>query len=411
MTVVAEWYQRLWPRVQEHLHYAYERCPAVREQFAQAAVVPADIRSMTDLVRLPVLRKDELVRRQRQDPPFGGLLAVPPAELTHVFVSPGPIYDPAAGESFYTGEWARELLRSFGLKKGDFALNTYAYHLVPAGLGLDEFLVSVGLTVVPGGVGNTDVQVQVLRDLPIALYCGTPSFLLTLLKRAEELGIDPRRELSLRAAFLGAEMLPSSLRRELESYGIAPIETYGTADVGVIAVECPAHQGLHLSEEMLVEIVEGESGRTLPPGETGEVVVTTFNRIYPLVRFGTGDATYLIGEPCSCGRATPRIPRILGRVGEAVKVRGMFLHPHQVREGLANVPGLARYQAVVGRREHRDELVLRIEPTPGVEPPPLDEVQSRLQSLWRVRVDRIDVLAPGTLPADARVLVDERAWD
>src|SRR5579875_335881 len=411
MSVVAAWYQRIVPRLQEQIQYAYERGPAVRERLDGVGFSPADLHAVADLERVPVLPKEELVRRQRQEPPFGGFLAIPLAELKHVFVSPGPLYDPAGAESFHTGEWARELLRSFGLKQGDFALNTYAYHLVPAGLGLDEFLVSVGLTVVPGGVGNTDVQVQTLRDLPIALYCGTPSFLMTLLKRAEEMGIDPRRDLSLRAAFLGAEMLPPSLRREMEGYGITPIETYGTADVGVIAVECPAHQGLHLSEEMVVEIVDGGSGRQVPPGETGEVVVTTFNRVYPLVRFGTGDATYLIDEPCPCGRATPRIPRILGRVGEAVKVRGMFLHPHQVREGLANVPGLARYQAVVGRHEHRDELVLRIELAPGAEPPRVEELQSRLQSLWRVRVDRIDVLAPGTLPADARVLVDERAWE
>ncbi len=411
MGVVQSWYEGLAPRLREHIAYAYERAPAVRRKMDAAGVHPEQVQSVADLERIPITRKDELASLQREEPPFGGFLGVAPGGLRHVFVSPGPIYDPAGEESFYTGDWARELLRSFGLGPGDLALNTYSYHLVPAGMGLDEFLCSIGLTVVPGGVGNTDVQVQVLRDLGIGLYCGTPSFLMTLLRRAEEMGLDPRRDLRLRAAFLGAEMLPASLRRELEGYGIVPIETYGTADLGLMAVECPAHQGLHLSGDMVIEVVEPGSGRQLPPGETGELVATTFNRVYPLVRFGTGDASYLIDEPCPCGRASPRIPRILGRVGEAVKVRGMFLHPHQVREALEGVAGLARYQAAVGRKEHRDELVLRLELAPGAPPPDLESLQARLQSLWRVRVDRVEVLAPGSLPEDARVLVDERSWE
>mgnify|MGYP000138543773 FL=1 len=411
MGVVPSWHERLAPRLREHIAYAYERAPAVRRKMDAAGLRPEQVQSVADLERIPVTSKEELTRLQREEPPFGGFLAVAPTELGHVFVSPGPIYDPAAAESFYTGDWARELVRSFGLGPGDLALNTYSYHLVPAGLGLDEFLRSIGLTVVPGGVGNTDVQVQALRDLGVSVYCGTPSFLMTLLRRAEEMGLDPRRDLRLRAALLGAEMLPASLRRELEGYGIAPIETYGTADLGLIAVECPAHQGLHLSEEMVIEVVEPGSGRQLPPGQTGEVVATTFNRVYPLVRFGTGDASYLIDDPCRCGRPTPRIPRILGRVGEAVKVRGMFLHPHQVREALEGVAGLARYQAAVGRHEHRDELVLRLELAAGADPPDLESLQARLQSLWRVRVDRVEVLSPGSLPEDARVLVDERSWE
>jgi phenylacetate-CoA ligase len=411
MAVVQGWYQRLAPRLREHIAYAYERAPAVRRKMDEAGVRPEQVRSVADLEAIPLTRKEELAQLQRQEPPFGGFLAVAPGELGHVFVSPGPIYDPAGSESFYTGDWARELLRSFGLGPGELALNTYSYHLVPAGLGLDEFLCSLGLTVVPGGVGNTDVQVQALKDLGIGLYCGTPSFLMTLLRRAEEMGLEPRRDLRLWAALLGAEMLPASLRQELVGYGITPIETYGTADLGLVAVECPAHQGLHLSEEMVIEVVEPGSGRGLPPGETGEVVATTFNRVYPLLRFATGDASYLIDDPCPCGRPSPRIPRILGRVGEAVKVRGMFLHPHQVREGLEGLAGLLRYQAAVGRQQHRDELVLRLELAPDAPPPDLAALQSRLQSLWRVRVDRVEVLSPGSLPQDARVLVDERSWE
>jgi phenylacetate-CoA ligase len=412
MGVVQAWYQRLAPRLREHLAYAYAHAPAVRRTLDGAGVRPEQVHSVADLERIPLTPKEHLVRLQREEPPFGGFLAVAPGRLRHIFVSPGPIYDPGGDESFFTGEWARELARSFGLGPGDVALNSYAYHLVPAGLGLDEFLGSLGITVVPGGVGNTDVQVQVLKDLGVTLFCGTPSFLMTLLRRAEEMGLDPRRHLRLRTALLGAEMVPPSLRRELkERYGITPIETYGTADLGLVALECPAHQGLHLSGEMVVEIVEPKTGRQLPPGETGEVVATPFNPTYPLVRFATGDASFLIDDPCPCDHPSPRIPRILGRVGEAVKVRGMFLHPHQVREGLEGVAGLARYQAAVRRQEHRDELVLRLEMAPGTAPPDLTALQERLQSLWRVRVDRVEVLAPGSLPRDTKVLVDERTWE
>ncbi len=411
MGVVDGWYEALAPKIREQIAYAYEHAPAVRRKMDAAGIRPGQVRSVADLEGIPVTSKEELAQLQRADPPFGGFLAVNPGELKHIFISPGPIYDPGGQESFHTGNWARELLRSFGLGPGDVALNTYSYHLVPAGMGLDELLCSLGITVVPGGVGNTDVQVQVLRDLRVSVYCGTPSFLMTLLRRAEEMGMSPREEFSLRAAILGAEMLPSSLRKELEGYGIQPIETYGTADLGLIAIECPSHQGLHLSGEMVVEIIDPRSGKQLPPGEPGEVVATTFNRVYPLVRFGTGDASYLIDEPCPCGRPSPRIPRVLGRVGDAVKVRGMFLHPHQVREGLEGVPGVARYQAVVGRREHRDELVLRLEMVPGIQSPDLKALQERLQSLWRVRVDKVEVLPPGSLPEGGKVLVDERTWD
>src|SRR5579875_1750966 len=165
MSVVAAWYQRIVPRLQEQIQYAYERCPAVRERLDGVGFSPADLHAVADLERVPVLPKEELVRRQRQEPPFGGFLAIPLAELKHVFVSPGPLYDPAGAESFHTGEWARELLRSFGLKQGDFALNTYAYHLVPAGLGLDEFLVSVGVTVVPGRSEEHTSELQSHSDL------------------------------------------------------------------------------------------------------------------------------------------------------------------------------------------------------------------------------------------------------
>jgi phenylacetate-CoA ligase len=292
---------------------------------------------------------------------------------------------------------------------GERALNAFAYQLAPAGLALDQALRAFGLTVVPGVTGNSEVQVRALRDLGISLFCGTPGFLARLLERADELGYRPGAELRLRHAVLGAEAFPADLREELAGRGIAPIQTYGTADVGLIAAECPAGR-LHVGDDAALEIVEPGSGRRLPPGETGEVVVTPFNEVYPLLRFGTGDLAHLDEAPCPCGRPSPVLSRLAGRVGRAVKVRGMFLHPHQVDEALATVAGVARYQVAVRREGRRDELVVRLEESRGG-PVSLEDLGARAQSLWRVRPDRVETVPAGALGDDGQVLVDERPWE
>lgn len=406
------WEERVDERLRALVAFAYDAAPAVRAKLDGAGVAPVELRGVADLERLPVTTKDELVRLQAEDPPFGGFCTRPLGELAHIFVSPGPIYEPGVAGSGWFGKfgstWFGELLAAFGVARGERALNTFAYHLVPAGLALDQALRSFGLTVVPGGTGNTDTQARVLRDLGIALYCGTPSFLVRLLERAEELGFGVGKELRLRHAVLGAEAFPGALRDEVTRRGITPIQTYGTADVGVIAGECPAGE-FHLGDEAAVEIVDPASGRRLPPGETGEVVVTPFSDVYPLVRFGTGDLAFVLPEPCPCGRPSPRLSRLVGRVGGAVKVRGMFLHPHQVDEVFAALESVGRYQVVVRRQGHRDELVVRVEARGG--PPPVDELTARMQSLWRVRPDRIETVPAGVLAEGDRVLVDERPWD
>lgn len=403
------WEERVDERLRAIIHHAYTRAPAVRAKLHGAGVGPGEISGVADLERIPVTTKDELVRLQAADPPFGGFGAAPLEESGHVFVSPGPVYEPVVDRGSLGAGWVQEHLSAFGLAPGERALNAFAYHLAPAGLWLDRALRDFGLVVIPAGTGNTDIQARALRDLGIGLFCGTPSFLVVLLERAEALGYRWGSDLRLHHAVLGGDAFTPEIREEITRRGITPIQFYGTADVGIIACECP-EGSLHLGDEMALEIVDPASGHRLPSGETGEVVATPFNEIYPLVRFGTGDLAFIVDGVCACGRPSPCISRLVGRVGHALKVRGMFLHPHQVAEVLAGVPGLGRYQVVVRREGSRDELLVRLEVGEGPQPS-TDELRLRMQNLCRVRPDRVEILSPGSIPKDGAVLVDERVWD
>ena len=400
-------------RLRDHLVYAYSRAPAVRTLFDGAALDPGAVRGLADLAALPVTTKDELARRQAEDPPFGGFCAVAVEELGRVYVSPGPIYEPAG--VWDGADWIHDLLAAHGVPRRGRALISFSYHLVPAGLGLDDLLRRYGLAVVPAGVGNTDVQARLLRDLAVGVFCGTPSFLVTLLERAEELGFRWGHDLHLRFALIGAEAFTRPLRAEMDRRQIDVVQTYGTADVGLLGATCPVGDGFHLTPDAVIEIVEPETGRRLDPGEVGEVVVTPFSATYPLVRFGTGDLAALLPEPCPCGLPSPLLSRLAGRVGEAVKVRGMFLHPGQVDAAMDAVGGVSRYQVSVRRSGHRDELVVRIEVAgndgaSGGDGLP-ERVSQRAREVWRVRPDRVETVPFGTLPEGGKVLVDERPWD
>jgi phenylacetate-CoA ligase len=400
-------------RLRDHLAYAYARAPAVRELLDEAALDPGAVRGVADLASLPVTTKDELLRRQTEDPPFGGFCAVPVEELGRVYVSPGPIYEPAG--VWDGADWMQDILAAHGVPRTARALISFSYHLVPAGLGLDDMLRGYGLAVVPAGVGNTDVQARALRDLAVEVFCGTPSFLVTLIQRAEELGFRWGHDLSLRFALIGAEAFTRALRAEIGRRQVAVIETYGTADVGLLGATCPVGEGFHLTGDAVVEIVDPDSGQRLDPGEIGEVVVTPFSATYPLVRFGTGDLAALLPEPCPCGLPSPLLSRLAGRVGEAVKVRGMFLHPVQVDAALDAFDGIGRYQVAVRREGLRDELVVQIEVAAdaggnGGDGLP-EQVQQRAREIWRVRPDRVETVPFGTLPEGGKVLVDERPWD
>jgi phenylacetate-CoA ligase len=393
------------------IRHAYERAPAVRNILDSVNVKPDDIQSLSDLERIPVTKKDELLKLQREVPPFGGFLATPVQNLEKVFVSPGPIYDPQTLKR--TGAMAAEAFSVARVSKGDIVVNAFTYHMVPAGHWMDEALRSLGATVVPTGVGNTELQAKVMHDLGVTGYAGTASFLLTIIKKAEEMGYDFRKDFKLRFALVGAERLSISARMELEfNYAIQVIDSYGTAELGIIAYNCERKQGLHMTSEAMVEIADPATGRQMAPGEIGEVVVTSFDEAYPLIRLGTGDLAVHTSEPCGCERSSNRIVRIVGRVGEAVKVRGMFVHPQQLEQISAKVTDVVRYQLLVDQFQMHDTAVLKVE---LIDSSKADAVRETLISLFpqvcTVRLDRVDIVASGSIPSDAKVIVDNRKWD
>ena len=378
---------------------ASRRTAAGRMAVEAAGKPLSDLRWPEDLPQLPLLRKGDLPALQAAEPPFAGWNAVPIEALSRVFVSPGPIYDPEGRIEDYWG--FAPALHAAGFHRGDLVLNTFAYHLTPAGHMMDGALAALGCVTIPGGTGNTEVQARTARDLRIRGFIGTPSFLATLLEKME----GPS---SFAVAFVSGEMLPDRLRRDLEAQGVRVSQGYATGDVGLIAYECDERSGLHLSPRVFVEIVDPESGAPRPPGAIGEVLITHLSEIYPLLRLATGDLSALEAAPCPCGRGAPRLVRLMGRVGDAVKVRGMFVHPNEVRWAMSRVPEVARYQLVVTREGHQDRLVARVERTSGADPSAA--VAAQLRETIKLRAD-VEVLPPGTLPADAPVIVDERRWD
>ena len=395
--------------LREVVEHAYRHAPAVRERFSQAGLSPQAIQAPDDLVRLPVLRKDELPARQAASLPFGGLLGTGVAGLERIFMSPGPIYDPQPPGA---DPWRmRPSLEAAEFVAGDVVLNTFSYHLSPAGFMFDKALTAIGCVVVPAGVGNQELAIRAAKDLRVTGYAGVPSYLLALLQKAQELGLRVPGDLALTKAYVTAEMLPEALRRTLaDRYGISVAQGYGTADVGAIAHECGERAGMHLDAGIIVELLDPGSGQPVPPGEPGEVVVTLLDPSYPLLRFGTGDLSRLLPGACPCGDPAPRLAGVLGRVGEAVKVRGMFVHPRQLDEVVRPFPA-SRWQAVVTQVDGVDELRLLVEPAEGQdwEPGTQARLSEHARSELRVRI-AVEVVPPGSIAADAKRIDDRRQW-
>lgn len=398
-------------KLRELIPYAYAHAPAVKAIFDQAGISPLDIQTLSDLEKVPITSKDRLAELQQAHPPFGGFLAVPPSELKHIFLSPGPLYEPDAGESAVMDS-VRAMLDIAGFQAGEVALNAFGYHLIPTGLALDAALQEMGLTVVPAGVGNAELQVQLLHKLKISAYLGTPSWLMALLKKAEELGMQPQRDFSLNKALVSAEPLPPSLRQSLvQGYGLRVTNAYGTAELGFLAYDQEGALAMHLLETSIVQIAHPESGKSVAPGEVGEVVVTSFNRAYPLIRLGTGDLAMNIDPKPGVSRQSERAIILVGRVGDAVKVRGMFVHPNQLRFAVGQVPGVARFQAQVTRRENRDFLTLRVV-TKQAEADRAALTQALLQAVQgacRVKADEVEFV--DSLEEGAALIEDKRVWE
>jgi phenylacetate-CoA ligase len=397
--------RRVWQerRLLEVVQAAWEHAPALRGRLAAAGLKPHKL-TIESLSKLPVLREDEFQQAQRSAPPFAGWLGVGIRDTARLFRSPGPNLDPEGRDDDY---WRfAPALFAAGIRPGDIVLNTLSYHLTPAGHMMDGGLRALRCAVVPSGPGHTDVQVELLGEYPITGFIGTPSFLATVLEAAQRAGISPQ----LRHAFVIAERLPESLRQRLQQRsGIRVRQGYGTADLGSIAYECSACNGMHITRETLLELINPNTGRPSAIGEVGEVVVTALSPTYPLMRFGTGDLAFMgVGE-CTCGRTGPRLDRIVGRVGDAVKVHGMFVHPFELDGVMARYPEVARYQGVVTRAGDTDEVAVRVELAPDTAASPLvrDRLAQSVAAGLRLRA-AVEVVPTGTLAGETKKIVDLR---
>ena len=400
-------------RLSETIEHAYHHAPAVKEIFDKAGVSPAQIRTIKDLEKLPIIRKTDLIERQKVNPPYGGFLAIPPEDIDRIFISPGPLYEPIQTAAI---KWFAKSFWAAGFRKGDRVINTFTYHMSPAGILFHEALRDCGATAIPIGTGNTEIQIQTMYDLKVTGFVGTPTFLMTIIKRAEEMGYDFRRDFALKRAWFTGEMLSPSLRQAFEEdYKIATAQAYAVTEPGgAIAYECHQKSGMHLMDEYVVEIVDPETGKQLGPEQIGEIVVTPIhNKGWGLIRFGTGDMSSYTTEPCPCGRTANRLVAIVGRTGDAVKVRGMFIVAKQAEQVVLSFEPISRFQIVVRRRGQRDEMTLKIElKDKAIDREKLaDDLNKRFQSLCRVKIDKTEFVEKGTIPEEHQKIVDERTWE
>jgi phenylacetate-CoA ligase len=377
-----------------------------------AGVDAGTVTSRAALARLPVTRKGELLEQQkatRATDPFGGFSAVGWRALgkpvaRRVYQSPGPIYEP---EGHATDYWRlARALHAAGLRAGDLVHNCFSYHLTPGGLMMESGAHALGCTVFPGGVGNTELQLQAIAELRPDAYIGTPSFLKILVEKAAETGSDIA---SLKKALVGGEAFPPSLRDWLAERGIAAYQSYATADLGLVAYETSARQGLVLDEGVIVEIVRPGTGDPVPEGEVGEIVVTTLNADYPLIRFGTGDLSAVLPGPCPTGRTHTRIKGWLGRADQTAKVRGMFVHASQVAEVVKRHPEIARARLVVEGEMADDRMTLFAELSGGEPEGLADRVAQSVRDVTKLRA-AVAWKRPGELPNDGKVIEDARSY-
>jgi len=369
-----------------------------------AGVRPDSITSRQALAELPLTRKSELIERQRQNPPFGGFTTIATGAASRIFASPGPIYEIEARRPDFF-RMARALYAA-GIRAGDVIYNTFSYHLTPAGAMLESAALALGCPVIPAGTGQTELQMKTIADLRPAAYVGTPSFLKILCDRASEAGCDIG---SIKKALVGAEAFPAVLRNEFHDRGIAAMQCYGTADLGLIAYETRGPDGslcagMMVDEGVILELVDPGTGVPVAPGEVGEVVVTTLTPEYPLIRFATGDLSALLLEPSPCGRTNQRIKGWLGRADQSAKVRGMFVHPIQVGEIIRRHPSVRHARLVIERPQGADAMTLFVETQA---PDEAVAIAATAQAVTKLRAE-VTCVPVGSLPQDGKLIEDRR---
>ena len=390
-----------------------------REQFAQMPAVIAHamtapgwakhlggadakaINSRAALAKLPVFRKADLVAMQKEHPPFGGFNVTPAASAKRLLMSPGPIFEP---EGVGTDWWgAARALFAAGFRKGDIVHNSFAYHLTPGGFILESGAHALGCAVIPGGVGNTEQQLEAIAHYRPTGYLGTPDFLKILLDTAEK---TTKSASSLKRGLVSGAALPASLRDELGRRGVPVLQCYATAELGVIAYESEGREGMIVNESVIVEIVRPGTGDPVPDGEVGEVVVTSFNRDYPMIRLATGDLSTMMAGVSPCGRTNARIKGWMGRADQTAKVKGMFVHPKQIAEVAARHPEIKRVRLVVDREGEQDTMTLLAECAP-TDATLEAAIAATLQSMTKLK-GSVKLMTPGALPNDGKLIADER---
>jgi phenylacetate-CoA ligase len=350
------------------------------------------------LAALPVLRKSDLVEKQKAQPPFGGL---PVSNVAHIFQSPGPIYEPGG----ISRDWWRmgRFLHACGIGSGDIVQNCFGYHLTPAGMIFENGARAVGAAVLPAGTGQTELQARAAHDVAVTAYAGTPDYLKVILDKGEAMGLDLSR--ITRAAVGGGALFPS-LRQEYADRGISCLQCYATADLGNVAYESEAMEGMIVDEGVIVEIVTPGTGTPVAPGEVGEVVVTTLNPDYPLIRFATGDLSAVMAGQSPCGRTNMRIKGWMGRADQTTKIKGMFVRPEQVADFVAKHAEVTRARVIATREGEMDVMTVQVE-SPASDSAPY---AASVADLLKLK-GRIEIVAPGSLPNDGKVIDDQRVYD
>ena len=399
----AAWMQALPAQIA----HAKAHAPAFAQ--ALAAVDPAQVHTREALAALPVVRKQELFDLQKASRAaggnvFGGFSALGfGAAMPRVFASPGTIYEPEGRTPDYW-RMARAIFAA-GFRPGELIHNCFSYHFTPAGSMMETGAHALGCTVFAGGTGQTEQQVGAMAELQPAGYIGTPSFLKIILEKAAEMGVALP---SVHKALVSGEAFPPSLRDWLAERGVAAYQAYATADVGLIAYETEAREGLVLDEGVMVEIVRPGTGDPVPEGEVGEVVVTSLSAAYPLVRFGTGDLSAFLTGPCPSGRTNQRIKGWMGRADQTTKIRGMFVHPKQVADIVRRFPEVLRARLVVSGAMAQDEMTLKVESSSAAEGLP-ERIREAVREVTKLRAS-VELAAPGSLPNDGKVIEDARSY-
>ncbi|MGB7242942.1 MAG: phenylacetate--CoA ligase family protein [Sulfitobacter sp.] len=367
---------------------------------ALTGVVASQITDRHALAGLPVLRKSDLGQAQAAFAPFGGFTTKPAAEFSHIFQSPGPIYEPSS----MAHDWWRmgRFLHGLGIGNGDIVQNCFGYHLTPAGMIFESGAHAVGAAVLPAGTGQTELQVIAARDVGTTAYAGTPDYLKVILDKADQMSVT----LGITKAAVGGGAVFPSLRAEYADRGITCLQCYATADLGNIAYETPAMEGLIIDEHVIVEIVTPGTGDPVAPGEVGEVIVTTLNPDYPLIRFATGDLSAVMPGTSPCGRTNMRIKGWMGRADQTTKIKGMFVRPEQVAALVARHDEVGKARVIATRQGEQDMMTVQIESLGGDANAYADSVVSALKLKGKV-----EIVAPGSLPKDGLVIEDQRSYD